>query len=260
MSFGRWDRWRSWLFAFLHYCRKLCAAVLRSLRIQPRKEFPPVSSTDSFGMQELPADSHTDAAMYATRMEEVRTRLARIETVVARIKREQKQNDGDIELIFIQFRKCCELIALGSLIANKKAYSEQYSDFANDWRLNRIVPNLRKVNPEFYPVPLSEPQTSPGAAKFSFATPGFLTEAELVQLYNIAGKLLHSRNPFSTDDPMHNIGYSVDEWVLRIKKLIRWHYIQQTESSRWLVQVPNTGDVHVYPAIPNPPTDNSMAP
>lgn len=236
--------------AFGQWCRRLTrAAILFVWRKKTKSSAMP--DKDSFNLPELPNELHPDAVMYANRMAEIRTRLGRISSAVDRIKRERKQDDSDIEMIFVQFRKCCELIALGSLIANKKAYSEQYADFASDWRLSRIVDKLRKVNPDFFPVPMSEPVKGAGRANFTLAKEGFLTEAEMIRLYNIAGKLLHSRNPFSTEDPTHDIGFSVDGWVTRLNRLLRWHYIQQTESSRWLVQVPETGNVHVYPTIPS---------
>jgi hypothetical protein len=51
------------------------------------------------------------------------------------------------ETIFLQMRKVCELIAFGSLIANRELYSQHYETFAEDWRLGRVVDKLRKVNP-----------------------------------------------------------------------------------------------------------------
>lgn len=53
-----------------------------------------------------------------------------------------------------------------------------------------------------------------------------ITESELVDLYNICWRILHTRNPFSTADPTHQIGYPVDEWLARLESLLRWHRIQ----------------------------------
>jgi hypothetical protein len=37
-----------------------------------------------------------------------------------------------------------------------------------------------------------------------------ITEGELVDLYNICRRILHSRNPFSAADATHQIGYSTN--------------------------------------------------
>lgn len=44
-----------------------------------------------------------------------------------------------------------------------------------------------------------------------------IAEGELVDLYNISARILHSRNPFSTADATHQIGYTVDEWLARLE-------------------------------------------
>jgi len=44
-----------------------------------------------------------------------------------------------------------------------------------------------------------------------------ITETELVDLYNICGRILHTRNPFSTAEVRHQIGHTVDEWLARLE-------------------------------------------
>ena len=82
---------------------------------------------------------------------------------VARIRQTPNQDLVSTETIFLQMRKVCELIAFGSLIANKAVYSQLHDTFAEDWRLGRIVEKLRKVNPDFFPVPVTAPsEIAPG--------------------------------------------------------------------------------------------------
>jgi len=86
---------------------------------------------------------------------------------------------------------------------------------------------LRNVNPDFFPVPTSAPfEIAPGQKQAGPSLALSITETELVDLYNICGRILHMRNPFSTADATHQIGYTVDEWLARPEGLTRWHPYQ----------------------------------
>jgi hypothetical protein len=68
-----------------------------------------------------------------------------------------------IESSGLQFRKIFELIAFASLAANRNEYSASYKDFAKHWKAAKLVRNLRRINPNFYPQPVTEgPPTQPG--------------------------------------------------------------------------------------------------
>lgn len=79
---------------------------------------------------------------------------------------------------------------------------------------------------------------------------GFMTKAAFVRLYGSCGKILHARNPFSSTDPVTQIGHSIDEWANRIENLLRWHLMNLLDSGKWVVNVPASGPVHVFPAEP----------
>jgi len=143
------------------------------------------------------AASTEDAKRYANGMAEIRQRLGIARAAVARIRDTQDQDLVSTETIFLQMRKVCELIAFGSLIANKELYSQHYETFAEDWRLGRVVQKLRHVNPNFFPVPMSAPyEVSPGHKQAGPSLALAITEDELVALYNICGRILHSRIRF----------------------------------------------------------------
>lgn len=196
---------------------------------------------------------HEDARRYANGVSEIRQRLGIARETVARVRERQTEDVVSIETIFLQMRKVCELIAFGSLIANRALYAEHHASFAEDWRLKRIVDKLRKVNPEFFPVPVAAPvMTAEDRFELGASVALSITEDELVTLYDTCGRILHTRNPFSTDAVTHQIGYTVDEWLARLEGLMRWHYITQVSGARWLVEMPDQGLVHVYPGLPSP--------
>ena len=108
------------------------------------------------------------------------------------------------------------------------------------------------MNPDFFPVPMSAPyEVAPGHKQVGPSLALSITDGELVDLYNICGCILHSRNPFSTADATHQIGYTVDEWLARLEGLMRWHCIQLVNGAMWLVNMPESGNVHVTTSVPS---------
>src|SRR6266446_9457801 len=59
----------------------------------------------------------------------------------------------NIESTYLQFRKILELVAFGSLVANREAFSVVYTEFARFWNARRLLEDIERVNPGFYPEP-----------------------------------------------------------------------------------------------------------
>jgi hypothetical protein len=157
----------------------------------------------------------------------------------------------DREMVFLQFRKILELVAFASLTANKDVYSAAYATFATHWNAERVLRDLEKVNADFYPLAL-EPYTpsTDGIKRFPRAADGFLTKEEFVLLYDICAKLLHARNPFSFEDPVIQLGYSAEQWVSRIQKLLSIHTISLVSGNRWVIFIPKEGKIQGCAASP----------
>src|ERR1700730_13476112 len=103
------------------------------------------------------------------------------------------------ETIGVQFRKTFELIAFASLAANKKLYATAYANFSKHWEAAKLIGNLRRLNPDFYPVPIIiTPNPAPNIeSAFASRTEGFLTANQLIKAHGRCGNLLHAANPFS---------------------------------------------------------------
>ena len=66
--------------------------------------------------------------------------------------------------------------------------------------------------------------------------------------------MLHCRNPYAPGDPTINVKYTVDDWSLRIKALLGWHFVQLVDvQGLWLIQVPNEGPVRGFLAAADGP-------
>lgn len=190
--------------------------------------------------------SSTDAQMYCNCMLEVRERISLVLRVFDGFTTEHPAFDA--EFCFLQLRKVLETIAFASLIANREQYCAEYENFASHWNAPRMLAALEKINPEFYPVPVNEPELKDGIKHLSLATEAFLTKEDFVILYDKCGKILHAKNPFSTDGPRIPMVYSPKQWVSRIQVLLRLHFTRLINGDVWVIQVPATGDIKAYPS------------
>src|SRR3546814_20714079 len=90
-----------------------------------------------------------------------------------------------------------ELIALGSLAANKELFELQSMRFEKHWHPSEIIKDLEKLNPSFYPVPFkAKDRDCNGVIKHDAVAGEYLTKDELVKVHGICGNVLHARNLF----------------------------------------------------------------
>jgi len=192
-----------------------------------------------------------DIKIYCGCMERVRHHVSVADTVFA-----GKINTGseelNSELIFLHLRKALEEMAFSSLAANREKYSAARAQFATDWRAKGMLKHVAKVNPQFWPIPVTGPQeVAPGNKHFDRVTDGFLTQDEFVVLYDAASVLaLHTRNPYASADDAVDLKYSVDGWSARIKALLSLHCVKLVDvHGLWVVRVGNGGPVEALTAV-----------
>src|SRR3989442_14231436 len=130
------------------------------------------------------ANEIEDTSRYIKCMQEVRARLKLIESVTAK-QLTTGQPFSDVEFVFLQLRKILELIAFASLSANKEQYSAAHAKFATHWNAKRMLADLEKVNPDFYPTPSAPPviYPTPSAIQMKHVpaiADGFLTKDDFI--------------------------------------------------------------------------------
>ncbi len=194
--------------------------------------------------------SNTDIIKYLECMEEARQRIQLIRSILARTTSVGRE-DFDAELIFIQLRKTLELTAFASMSANKEKYAEAYNKYSTHWNAELMLKDLERINSDFYPSPLKIASISAdGVKNIDFVKDGFLTKADFIKLYNLCGRALHARNPYSTKDPVIKLGYSLEEWTTRIINLLSFHRARMVENTGgWIVTLYGNSDdkVHAFP-------------
>ncbi len=138
---------------------------------------------------------------------------------------------ANAESICLQLRKILELIALSSLVANKDEYSKNRKKFTTDWHAKRILADIERVNPQFYPEPTRQIiDTDTGKVKkVEKVIDGFLTRKEFEDIYDSCGAILHADNPFGETKDIDNFLKAVPKYIDRIIQLLNHHQIQLTE-------------------------------
>ena len=156
-----------------------------------------------------------------------------------------------IETTCLQLRKILELIALASLVANEKAYSSAYRDFAKHWNAGELLKSLSAINPQFYPVPVVElPTDQPGVKhQLKERDPDYLTKDNFVELYGRCGVIMHAANPFGRGINYEFYKANLPLWRQQIINLLNNHQIRLKDSHYfYLIHMQEERDekVHFY--------------
>ena len=120
--------------------------------------------------------------MYCNSMEEVKTRISIVRSVANRSLSLRIGDLFDYELVCIHFRKCLELIAFASLMANKDRYAEVHNNFTKHWKAKGILDELNKIHPEFYPSPIEHNNGQQGVHEYKELTSGFSNPRRIQEL------------------------------------------------------------------------------
>jgi hypothetical protein len=198
-----------------------------------------------------------DMQKYADLMMEVKNRISSIDFLLTR-KGHALFKATTIESVALQMRKVLELIAFGSLVANKEKYSAAYEKFASHWNARLMLRDLERVNPDFYPQPMIEVPTSDPKAvhQLKERQPDYLTDDEFEKVYEKCGALLHASNPYGSQVDYAYYVKCLPQWRNQILNLLNNHKIKLVgETIFYLVHMKEERDekVHFYKFGPMPP-------
>lgn len=150
---------------------------------------------------------------------------------------------AETEFLCLQIRKILENIALMSLVANKEKYAEIREKFSKDWNAKCILQDLKRINPNYYPVPL---KAKPNSIKLENGksidelinndnVDEYLTESEFIKIYNKCGGMLHEFNPYSEDKDIKKVYGDISVWIKKIVALLNQHEVQLYDDKYMIV-------------------------
>lgn len=185
---------------------------------------------------------------YATCMEEIKLRQRSIRDIVVG-NNSTSFEMTNIEFVCLQFRKILELIALATLAANREQYGIAYRKFYEHWKAKRILNDLKKINPNFYPVPTKQIVVNGKVVETVAIKDGFLTKSDFEKIYNDCSQMLHSKNPYNKKEiNIEELKKKFMVWDNKIITLLNHHQVQLLNSNKqlWVIMNGNTdGRVHV---------------
>ncbi len=196
-----------------------------------------------------------DIQKYIWAMTEIKLRIEVIDNLLNGTK-STGQFPTDMECVALQFRKVLELIALSSMCANKDVYSAKRENFYKDWNGKRILDDLEKVNPDFYPQPTKQivDEKTGRVIKIEKIKEDYLTKDLYIELYDKCSEHLHSYNPYSKYPNLDDLKADFPKWKDRIVNLLNHHQIQlvNREKQLWVImRSEGDGIVHVAEMVVN---------
>jgi hypothetical protein len=197
-------------------------------------------------MNGIPTEN--DRVVYANCMEEIKRRT----DVVYAILHGQLSTIypiTNIEFVCLQIRKILELIALASLASHKEEFAKQYQKFAQMWQAKRILEDLAKLNPKFYPVPTEQVlnQKTGEVLEVRAITKPYLTKADFADVYQQCSSILHAANPYGPPKQLPAVAAAIPLWIEKIINLLNHHHVQLYSSKHqlWVLMRSKT-DGRVY--------------
>jgi len=145
------------------------------------------------------------------------------------------------EYAYLQFRRMCELIALGCLQLHGDLPSTQSQSTKKEWNATKIMRILHKSHPHSFPQSVIREKTPEGWKIEANSKPNALTSEDFKKLYSECGEVLHrgtirslqATGAFSKD------GYQkVIDWQGKIVDLMNEHLIgRATGNSFYIVSL-----------------------
>lgn len=158
--------------------------------------------------------------LYAGIMAELKIRIRWLDYAA------QGQTGMDARMVrefgFLQLRMCCELIALGCLVAHGDVKKTQSAKFRSAGNANDLMKELERLNPDCFPHAVVMRTLSPGSHHFDDRHESdHLTKAEFLRLYTRdCGSALHRGNIKNLLKPNQPIKRNFPELTGPAQKLI----------------------------------------
>ena len=157
----------------------------------------------------------------------------------------------ELESAALQLRKAMEAVAFAAIAPNKHMYAafrknaDKPAHIGDDWQADSIFLSLNKVNPDFYPDPLSqETRVGPNAWHFGKPLNGYMKRKNFETLYKRLGKFLHADNPWGENKGWTNFAKDLPDAIVKIRALLKKHrtLIRAPEfNGVWVVDAPSDG-------------------
>ncbi len=153
-----------------------------------------------------------------------------------------------VETTLLQVRMVLELLALSSLAANREIFEANQKKFRDSWKVAKIVNDVRRLNPNFYPIPLLHTNFE-GLDRLDEITEGSLTLEELINIHGQCGERLHALNPYDSSFELDYFEKNIPLWMNKLMRLLALHKIRLLDDDVFFLvymEDPATKNVSMY--------------
>lgn len=132
------------------------------------------------------------------------------------------------EYCYLQFRRVCELVALGCLQLHGDLPAASSSAAKKEWNAERIMKLLQRNHPYSFPQSATQTKTTDGWHLQANSRPNALTFLEFKALYSKCGEVLHrgTIRTLAADEPIAKPEYDeVIHWSHKVVDLLNEHIV-----------------------------------
>ncbi len=138
------------------------------------------------------------------------------------------------EYCYLQFRRICELVALGCLQLHGDLPAARSTAARKEWNAERIMKLLQKSHPHSFPQSLTRTKRVDGWHFDANSKPNALTFAEFKTLYTKCGEILHrgTIRTIEAEDSLATRDYEeVIQWSHKLVDLLNEHVIARANGN-----------------------------
>lgn len=192
-------------------------------------------------------------SLYCDVMEELKARVSTVSEIAHGVGHPTSEthlrwNVFYLEGLYLQLRKCCELLAVGLLISQSVEERLRSKSLFGVYRADKILNRLEAINPLCFPRPVGPGDWKAGETQLVAEYPPIFTAKELRELYYFCDNLLHwGKLTDLLGGKQRELRQDfVQEWAIKLLDGLRNHKIDLPRKGRsLLVQMtdPETGHV-----------------
>jgi hypothetical protein len=136
------------------------------------------------------------------------------------------------EYCYLQYRRICELLALGCLQLHGDLAAAKSSSATKEWNAERIMSLLHRNHHHAFPQCVTTTKTPDGWSYKANSKPNALTLAEFKLLYNKCGQVLHrgTIRSIEAERPLQKADYDqLIGWSHKIVDLLNQHFVGRSD-------------------------------
>jgi len=147
------------------------------------------------------------ANLYLEAMIEVKRRFRAADRIIGAKRPRTLTKNFDDEVLWLHIRRIVELVTFGGMLADElryaalRAQTPMNADHTQDWKVNTILPKLQQITPLHLPVSIGPFRQMPDGTWNFLGGEETLSHDRVIEIYNVAGQHLHTRNPLSVEAP-----------------------------------------------------------